>query len=336
MTKYDYILPMAQKKRIYFLLFDDFELLDMSGPASVFSTADSFGDKAAFEIVAISLAGGAIMSNSAMAVMTLCCEDIIVSDQDSLFVVGAYQKPLRRAMRDKKLKKWLIENAEKPARLSSICSGAFILASCGLLNGHRATTHWAACQSLSSLYPDISVQADALYVEDGRIWTSAGVTTGIDMALAMIERDCGGDLMGKVAKLLVVYAHRPGSQSQFSSLLDAQMASNKGFSDLVIWIDDHLDRPLKVEHMAEKAGMSERSFYRKFTKSIGISPSRYLQRARLERASELLATGMAVKAVVTAVGFRSEAGFRTAFEGQFNLSPSLHQMIHKRNKAGSG
>lgn len=328
MTKIDYIPPMIKPNCILLVVYDGFEILDMSGPASVFSMANSLSNKAAYKIEIVSANGGEVRSSAGLSVVTKTFKKVRVSDADTVLVMGATGRPLSQAIADKRIVSWLARISKTAVRYGSVCTGAFVLASIGLLDGRRATTHWAGCKQLATLYPSVSVQPNALYVVDDRVWTSAGVTTGIDMALSMVERDLGAALMGQIAKRLVVYAHRPGNQSQFSTLLDAQVAANGAFSGIITWIDAHLDQPLKVEDMAQQAGMSERTFYRKFADAVGVTPSKYLQRARQERAKALLEAGMPVKVIAAAVGFRSEAGFRSAFEAQFDMSPSLHRLMH--------
>lgn len=335
MTEIDYILPMSQPRRIIFLVYDGFQLLDLSGPASVFSTANTLSRVIAYKIEVASSNGGMICSSAGPAVLTQATQRVPVSSRDTVLVMGAEPKALSSAMADTPGVSWLRKASKFATRYGSVCTGTFVLAAAGLLDGRRATTHWAGCKQLSKLYPSVYVEPDALYIVDDRLWTSAGVTTGIDMALAMVEDDLGATLMGQVAKQLVVYAHRPGNQSQFSTLLDAQVAAGDAFSDVIAWIETHLDQPIKVDDMAQQASMSERTFYRKFTDSMGITPSKYLEGARLERAKQLLETNMPVKTVAGAVGFRSEAGFRSAFEMRFDVSPSLHRVMHARRDSRS-
>lgn len=213
-------------------------------------------------------------------------------------------------------------------RIGSVCTGAFILAASGVANGRRLITHWKATARLHASFQEVELCEDQLYVEDDKVWSSAGVTAGIDMALAMIERDHGRKTMGQVARELVAYAKRPGSQSQFSSLLDAQTQLSDQYDELVTWLSLRLALPVRVEDMAKHMKMSKRTFCRRFRATSGLTPAAYFLRLRLERARELLEAGEAVKVVARDVGFRSEAGFRRAFERLFGVPPSVHRSKH--------
>jgi len=319
---------MYKRRRILFLVYDGFELLDMSGPMSVFSTANAMAGQGVYEIEVVSTEGGAVRSVSGANILSKACGEITLAAHDTVLVVGALKVDLVKACAERVMKKWLRQAARKAERFGSICTGAFVLASAGLLAGKKATTHWSGCQPMGALYPQVALQPDALYVVDGSAWTSAGVTTGIDMALAMIEVDLGADMVGQIARHLIVYAHRPGNQSQFSVLLDAQIAAAGTFSGVVTWVQERLDCSIRVADMAEFVGMSERTFYRKFTDHMGFTPSKFIENARLEKAKGLLEAKVPVKVVVHAVGFKSEAGFRSAFEAKYAVTPSLHRLIH--------
>lgn len=201
-----------------------------------------------------------------------------------------------------------------------------MLAENRLLDGKKATTHWADLEQLTRDYPLVDVQQDALYCVDDNTWTSAGVTTGIDMALAMVGKDQNRKVMQEVASWLVVYAHRPGHQSQFSELLAAQ--NHHMFSDIIVWLDSNLHKPIKVRDMAEKSVMTERTFYRKFTDEVGCTPAKFLENRRLFRAKQLLETGSIVKSISTNVGYKSALGFRNAFQAKYGLSPAMYKRMH--------
>ncbi len=315
-------------RRIVFLLYEGFELLDLGGPSGVFAAANGLSGKRLYEIVCVSDRGGIVTSGMGIPVVTMPIADYAPGPVDTVLLVGADQGPLRRLRLSEPLRAWLTGASQRAERFGSICTGAVILALCGLLDGRTATTHWQATPWLERHNPAVSVQDDTLYAVDGTLWTSAGATTGIDMVLAMLERDHGGALMGQVARRLVVYAHRPGNQSQFSPVLDAQTAKDSRFADLVRWMEDRLDQPLSVEILAARAGMSERGFRRHFTAQTGLSPGKFIDALRLDRAKALLAGGMPVKQVAAGIGFRSEAAFRKAFQAKFALAPSLHRTIH--------
>lgn len=319
---------MLARSRILCVLYDGFELLDMAGPLSVFAAANAVCGALVYETRTLSPKGGKVGSYAGPEVDSDGLEAVAISRRDTVIVVGAEGRDLRRAMSDGALRVWLRSAARKAMRYGSVCTGAFVLAAAGLLDGRRAATHWGARRELSAKFPEVSVDPEALYVADGKLWTSAGVTTGIDMALSMVATDLGRDIATQVAKRLVVYAHRPGGQSQFSAMLDAQSHAGAAFANLLPWIDSHLDMPIRVADMAREAGMTERTFFRKFTKAVGTTPSKFLEKTRLSRARLLLEDGQAVKSVAAAVGFRSEAGFRTAFEAAYGVPPSLHRRMH--------
>jgi len=223
---------------------------------------------------------------------------------------------------------WLPDLAGKAQRFGSVCSGVIILARLGLLDGHRVATHWDACAPLAAAFPSVTVDPDSLYVVDGRLWTSAGVTTGIDMALAMVAQDLSADIAGAVAKRLVLYARRPGYQSQFSPLLHAQVKADSPFADLIAWILANLSSPLDVPKLAERAGLSERTFHRKFVAAAGETPARFIEAARLDAARMLLCRGLSLKSVAAEVGLSPATRFCEAFERRFGITPRLFREMH--------
>ncbi|MGH1351900.1 MAG: GlxA family transcriptional regulator [Methyloligellaceae bacterium] len=316
-------------KRIIFVIYDGFELLDMSGPSAVFSTADLLSDFSSYQCHFVSVGGGTIRSGCGLPVITEKASMVEVSAYDTtVLVMGAEEEALLNAAGNSELSKFMVNAVHNAERAGSICTGAFILAAAGVLKHKSATTHWAAVERFSDMFDNVDVLPDAMYHVDGNIWTSAGVTTGIDMALAMVEADLGAHIMNEVARRLVVYSHRPGNQSQFSHILGAQMASGRQFSDVINWIQNNLDKQVKVEDMASRAGMSERTFYRKFTEATGVTPSKFLENVRLDLARQLIASGQAINMIANAVGFKSQAGFRTAFEAKYGISPSLYRRMN--------
>lgn len=314
-------------RRIVFLVFDGFELLDMAGPSAVFATANTLSRKALYEVICASPKHAATTS-SGLAMSTQLIKAFPIRATDTVLVMGAYAAALRRAMADATLARVLARASRQAERFGSVCTGAFILAAHGLLDGRRATTHWAGCAEFRSAFEHVTLEPDALYVIDGNLWTSAGVTTGVDMALAMLARDQGPALMGKVAKQLVVYAHRPGHQSQFSDVIDVQTRRDGEFSDLIAWLNDRLSQSISVADMAEHLCMSERTFVRKFSSAKGLTPARCLEALRLDRARLALEAGEPVKAVAALVGFRSEAAFRSLFTKRIGVSPSHYARMN--------
>ncbi|TSE08697.1 helix-turn-helix domain-containing protein [Mesorhizobium intechi] len=317
---------------VAFVVYPGFELLDMSGPASVFTSANrslALSRKPPFYAVdLVSAAGGPVTSSSRVTVETRSLEECARKALGTLLVAGAEREYLLPALAEPAWATWLPKLAGKAQRFGSVCSGAIILARLGLLDGHRVATHWDACRPLAAAFPTVAVDSDSLYVVDGRLWTSAGVTTGIDMALAMVARDLSADIAGEVAKRLVLYARRPGYQSQFSPLLRAQVKADSPFAELIAWILANLDAPLDVPVLADRAGLSERTFHRKFGAATGQTPARFVETARLDGARMLLCRGLSLKSVAAEVGLSPATRFTEAFERRFGVSPRLFRQMH--------
>ncbi len=316
------------QRRIAFVVFNQFELLDFSGPASVFSTVDGLIGRSAYPITLLSSQGGLLRCYSGVELATEAIEDFVPRSSDTVIAVGGFEDAMRAACTDPHLLRHLKVIAPKLARVGSVCTGSFLLGAAGLIDQRRVTTHWLAAEHLARAFPNSHVESDALYVQDQELWTSAGVSSGIDMALAMVEADYGASLKSQVAKMLVVYAHRPGHQRQFSAVLDAQSKVGKPFAQVVAWIDTHLDQAIRVKDLAEVAHMSERNFSRKFTSEVGTTPSCFVEQIRLERARALLEAGESVKSITRSIGYRSEAAFRSAFERRYGIVPSMYRSMH--------
>ncbi len=318
--------------RIAFVVYPGFELLDTSGPISVFTGANRAlslnGRPPFYSVDLVSAAGGPVTSSSGVAVHTQSLEERAQEAIDTLLVAGAESEHLLPALADPTWTVWLPQLAGKAQRFGSVCSGVIILARLGLLDGLRVATHWDACAPLASAFPSITVDPDSLYVVDGRVWTSAGVTTGIDMALAIVAQDLSADIAGAVAKRLVLYARRPGYQSQFSPLLQAQVKAASPFAELIAWILANLSSPLDVPRLAEHAGLSERTFHRKFVAATGQTPARFVETARLDAARMLLCRGLSLKSVAAEVGLSPAARFCEAFERRFGIAPRLFRGMH--------
>lgn len=326
MTMNDYIVPVI--RRIIFLVYDGFELLDLAGPLSVFATATALSAAARYETKVCATAETVVCSSN----ITVAAEPLAgmkLSRGDTVLVVGASGEALRAAMQDTDLAELLRIAAEEADRYGSICTGAFVLAAAGVSKGKRIATHWRAVDPLRRKHPELTVEGEALYVTDGSQWTSAGVTTGIDMALAMVRADHGPTLASEVAKQLVVYAHRPGHQSQFSGITDLQSRKDALFADLLAWLPTQLTNPPSIDRMAQACGMSERSFNRRFKAVIGMPPGHYLEDLRIANARALLELGEPVKRVAALVGFNSEAAFRTRFAAHTGVGPAHYSRMHR-------
>ena len=314
---------MPKPHRIAILAYEGCQLLDVTGPAAVFGAANEGRERPAYEVEIVSPDGGPIASN---------CGVVLVSRRfgkryDTLLVAGG-SRGLKAVVAREDVRRWLQRVAPRTRRFGSVCTGAFVLAAAGLLDGRRVATHWASCERLARGFPALEVDAESLYVVDGKIWTSAGVTTGIDMALALVEADLGPALANLIARHFVLYARRPGYQSQFSPLLQAQTEAEAPFADLIDWMQAHLDHRLDVPELAARAGLSERSFYRKFTEATGKTPAHFVEGLRLDAARTLLAGDLPLKAIAGKVGLSSPARFGQAFERRFGMAPSLFRQMH--------
>jgi transcriptional regulator GlxA family with amidase domain len=318
--------------KVALLVFPDFELLDASGPASVFAAANLMlrksGVSAFYAVEAISPRGGSVASNSTVALQTRALSKTTPTRVNTLLIAGAEAAPLQAVLAEPALRRWVPRCARAANRFGSICAGAFILAELGLLDGKRVATHWDACSPLAEHYPSLTVDAESIYVEDGKAWTSAGVTAGIDMALAMVARDLDASMAARVAQWLVLYARRPGYQSQFSPILRAQAKADNPFAELIDWLHANLHRPLDVRNLAARAGLSERSFHRKFLAVTGEPPARFIETMRLDAARLLLSRGLSLKEIAARVGLSPGSRLTAAFERRFGVTPRLFREMH--------
>jgi transcriptional regulator GlxA family with amidase domain len=231
-------------------------------------------------------------------------------------------------MADQRLLAWL-RRAQRAARITaSVCSGAFLLAAAGILDGKRAATHWSACERLALAFPKVTVDANAIFVRDGSVWSSAGVTTGIDMALAIVEADHGADLVDKIAAQLVLYVRRPGFQSQFSEALVAQTRRDDSLGPAIAWARGNLER-CDVERLAHSAGLSVRTLHRRCLETLATTPARLIEKLRVERARALIDThDLPSKRLAISCGFGSTARLNRAFIRELGLLPRAYKVLH--------
>lgn len=313
-------------KTILFLAFDGMTDLDLVGPMQVFSTASSAteqsGGQPIYAIVVASIAGGMVRTRSGLTIGTLPLAEVDMRAVDTIVVPGG-----RSSLEDdaeRPLVDWLKQNAGRARRICSICVGAFLLAAAGLLAGRKATTHWRATELLKARYPSTTVVPELIYQQDGPVWTSAGVSAGIDLALHLVEQDHGRGLAMMVAKALVVFLRRPSGQKQFSSTLALQ--SNEAFSPLIAWAADNLAEDLSVEALAERAAMSPRSFARKFHTAVGQTPAAAMEALRLEAAKRMLEDSrQPMKSIAASSGFGDLQGLRRAFIRALGITPSEYR-----------
>lgn len=321
-------------RTIAFVVYPGFSLINLSGPASVLQTTNYLlersGKKRAYAVEVLSSAGGVVMSHDGIGVSTRALADLPAARVHTALVVGAHLEFLLALKLQPSLRRWIERAADTATRFGSVCTGAYILASLGLLDGKRVATHWFACAALSEKFPAVTFDANSLYVADGNTWSSAGASAGIDMALAMVDSDLGDSMASDVAKGLVVYARRPGYQSQFSALLLAQAKAGSPFDELTHWLQANLHRPLDVPSLARRLALSERSFYRKFVAATGKSPSRFIEALRLDAARTLLSQGLTLKAVAAQVGLAPSARLTRAFERRFGIPPSFFRKMHAK------
>jgi transcriptional regulator GlxA family with amidase domain len=311
------------------LAFPEAQSLDVIGPLEVFASATRLlgGEPGArapgYQIELLSASGeGPVRMSCGVPHFARGLPAGSAPAPDTLIVAGGLGT--RAAMEDPALIGWLREIAPRVRRLASVCTGAFLLAEAGLLDGRRATTHWSACDALARRHPRVRVDPDPIFVRDGAVYTSAGVTSGMDLALALVEEDHGRELALSVARWLVLFLKRPGGQSQFSAQLSSQLASRQPIQELQAWIIENVHRDLSVAALAARAGMRPRNFARVFTRELGATPALYVEAARVEAARRRLEEdgGRGIEAVAAECGFGSAETMRRAFARRLRVSPS--------------
>ncbi|MFL5284375.1 MAG: GlxA family transcriptional regulator [Rhodopila sp.] len=312
----------APARRVEVLAFPDVQLLDVAGPVQVLATVNDLSDHQAYEARVMAQGAGTTASSSGLGLAT---EPLPPADAplDTLIVAGG--PGVRAACRDEALVNWVRARAQVAGRVTSVCTGAFLLATAGLLDGRRATTHWSRCSELAARFPAVRVEPDPIYVRDGAFWTSAGVTAGIDMTLALVEADLGRAVATAVARHLVVFAKRPGGQAQFSAGL-ALAGADDSFDHLHEWMRQNLRSSLAVPDLASQAGMSERNFLRRYKTCTGITPARAVERLRVEAARQALGeTNHPLKRVARNCGFGSEETMRRSFMRVLAVPPQVYR-----------
>jgi transcriptional regulator GlxA family with amidase domain len=303
------------------LVFPDFQLLDAAGPISVFEIASRFADAASVEAVrsirVLAATPGPVRSSSGVEMVARGLKPS--GAIRTLIVAGG--EGVREAARCDKTLAFVKAMARRGVRVASVCSGAYILAEAGLLDGRRATTHWRRTRHFLAAYPRVKLEPDRIFVRDGDIWSSAGISAGIDLALAMVAEDFGDAIAQETARQLVLYHRRSGGQSQFSSLLELKAPAGR-FGALLTWAREHLEAPLTVEDLAEQAGMSSRHFTRAFMAETGTTPSKAVERLRIEVARQRVqSSSEAIERVAQLTGFRDPERMRRAFIRAFGQPP---------------
>lgn len=320
---------MARVARdVTIVAFPDFQILDVTGPAEVFSHATrvlaASGKTGGYRVRLVAPRRGALPSTSGLAVVVESLP-LLPCRTDTLLVAGG--SGTRAALQDPNLVGWIRGAARGARRVTSVCTGAFLLARAGLLDGRHATTHWDSCAALAKSYPRVHVDPDRIFVKDGTVYTSAGVTAGIDLALALVAEDHGRSLALEIARLLVVFLKRPGGQSQFSTQLALQEGDSEPLSDLRAWIEDNVGRHLAVPVLARQAGMSPRNFARRFAEEVGTTPGRYVALVRLGAARRRLEeTAHGLDRIAAEAGFGTTESLRRAFADALGTTPSEYRL----------
>lgn len=316
-------------KSVVFVVYPDIVLLDLSGPLQVFSHAMQAGGGNGYRCTVASLSGGMVATNTVVPIPTVTMDSLKETDIQTLITVGgdgAY-----RAMEDTAFIAQFNMLAARATRICSVCSGALILAAAGHLDGRRAVTHWEDCAALAKRFPQVRVDEDPIFINDGPVWTSAGITAGIDMALAIVAQDLGRASALNMARSMVTPMARSGGQSQFSPLLSRQLQDAAGqFEGLHAFIAHNLHLPLTVDDLASQINMSPRTFARQYGAQMGITPAKAVEAIRTQTARDMLeTTDIAVKAIAAHCGFNDEERMRRAFVRLLNVSPSDYRQGFK-------
>jgi transcriptional regulator GlxA family with amidase domain len=316
----------TQPKTVYVLAFTNVQVLDVTGPLQVFASANDLarqqGLPAPYAPTVIAVQSGPVMSSAGLA---LVADPLPAkgAPSDTLIIAGGWG--VYAAAEDTGLVEWVRQQASVSRRVASVCTGAFLLAASGWLDGRRVVTHWTRCEQLAQQHPQLRVEPNPIFINDGPVWTSAGVTAGIDLALALVEEDLGRAMALEVARQLVVFLKRPGGQSQFSVTLSLQKHGNR-FDELHAWIAENLARELNIPTLALQAGMSDRSFVRHYRAETGQTPARAIELIRVETARRLLCdTGVPIKRVAVQCGFGSEETLRRSFVRAMGVTPQAYR-----------
>jgi transcriptional regulator GlxA family with amidase domain len=323
-------MPKTTSRRVVITAYDGVSLLDLAGPLEALRVASSFdgprGRRAAYECSVVSVRGGAVKTADGVALITDSVRTLNRTQIDTLIVPGAFL--VDDVTRDRELVRWVGKRAASCRRVCSVCVGSFLLAAAGVLDGRRVATHWMHAPLLATRHPQVAVEPDAIFVRDGRVWSSAGVTTGIDLALALIEEDAGRQVAMNVARMLVVYLKRAGGQSQYSALLAAQAQSeSETFDPLDRWIAEHLKEDMRVDALAERVHMSPRNFARAYAEKRGRTPAKAVEAIRVEAARRHLEeTEHRIESIAEDSGFSSEEQMRCAFIRILGIPPREYRM----------
>jgi transcriptional regulator GlxA family with amidase domain len=317
----------STSRRVIVVAVPPVDELDLVGPLHVFNSVNRLAGRTIYSIEVVTSADRLTVEGEGgvLAFMARHHFKRVEGTCDSVLLVCGLGT---RSVRDKQLSAWLAKMATRVRRLGAVCVGAFLLAEAGLLNGRRATAHWKFGRELAARYPGVRVEHDPLWVKDGNIYTSAGVSAGIDLALAWVEEDCGAGLAHEAARELVLFLRRPGGQPQLSVSLASQASTMTSIRELQIWIAEHLKAKLSVEELADRMAMSVRHFERVFTREVGTTPSQYVLQMRVEAARrQLERTDGALKSVASAAGFGGVDVMRRAFVRLLGITPRRYREL---------
>ncbi|OPB32781.1 GlxA family transcriptional regulator [Pseudomonas fluorescens] len=313
-------------KIIHVLAFENVQVLDVTGPLQVFASANDLarqrGLQLPYAVNVIATQAGPVMTSAGLA---LLAEPLPAIDQpcDTLVIAGGWG--VYGVAEDPTLVQWVRDKSRHTRRMASVCTGAFLLAASGLLDGCRVATHWTRCEELARKFPALTVEANPIFIQQGAVWTSAGVTAGIDLCLALVEDDLGRAIALEVARHLVVFLKRPGGQSQFSVTLSLQKSDSR-FAELHAWIADNLTLELSIATLAAQAGMSERSFVRHYRTETGQTPARAVELIRVENARRQLADSTtSIKRIAMQCGFGCEETLRRSFLRALSVTPQAYR-----------
>jgi transcriptional regulator GlxA family with amidase domain len=316
-------------RRIVIVVVDRFQPLDVTGPTEVFDAARRLSGGSAYRIEVVTPTGDTVRSLSGLRFGADGALRTVRGEIDTLIVAGG--EGITAASKDAVLVKAIARLAARSRRVASVCNGAFLLAAAGVLDGRRAVTHWAQCDALADQYPTVTVEPDRIYVRDGNVFTSAGVTTGIDLALALVADDLGAAVAQQVARWLVVFAQRPGGQSQFSESLAVAASTDDALRDVLAWLPVHLADDCSVPALAARAAMSERTFARRFRAEVGRTPAAHVELLRVEAAKALLeSAAIALPTIAQLCGFGAIETMHRSFRRVAGTTPNSYRSHFRR------
>ncbi|MEV6625735.1 GlxA family transcriptional regulator [Amycolatopsis sp. NPDC051106] len=320
-------------RRVTIVGFPDVELLDVACPADVLDAANRHGARPPYEIRLATIDGQAIRTCSGLILQPHLRLDQVAGDLDTLIVAGGWGSTT--AASDERVLAHLRRLAQTSRRVASVCTGAEVLAAAGLLDGRRATTHWRWAAKLADAYPAVTVDPVPLYIRHGNVYTAAGVTSGLDLTMALVEADHGPTLAREVARSLVTYLQRPGNQAQVSLFLAGPPPEHREVRDLTAYIAEHLDEDLGTPALAARAGISTRQLTRLFDAHLGTTPGKYVRTVRTEQAARLLSgSDLPLATIARRCGFGSTETLRQAFLDHFDTPPSAYRRVHVRQAYG--